>query len=1086
MENITFVNSFALDHVSGIINLASDDIRIALVDNTSNINVTLSKLSEVTGELITAGGYVQNGEVLTNSVLAQYDSAVTFDSDPVSWNATGAGFTCRRYVMFTGDALIGFGLVADSDIDVVVPATIVLQLGPLPDLGWFTEQPERPGPIQTITIPGLEFTEGDPIAPTDMTIYFNGEGVIYEWLNAIPDGLELSGKGLLTGTPTTQGIDAVNVIQVSNSGGVLSSNNFEVDVTGEFSINDQPFLYGLNTPDTKGYVTVKPVSGVVSSIIIDGATLGSAADFETVGDTIRTVAGSSFSSDTVLNCTAIFVGGATDTFDAPLTAESNSISISDDAEWDAWLATGTTYGINPRLREFVFNDVEGDKRIKFSGTPPAGDPNDLITVKTDPGADVRFRRLMIDNGGGGGADGFRFEDIFWEKKTNTGIIFAQQFGVDGLTFARCKWAVEDGTTGDATTGVQLGYNGQNIIDVHFDECEMDNLNNGIIGAGEGFQMTNFTGTNIYNDGLIHSPDATFPTPNDCVFRNVLMHDKLYGGIGSHGDNEQLNWAVNGVGPVTGLVIDNVKMFRGTGTPGEEDGQGFFAPGLLSGKIVAPIITNNFYHATFGNGLMLRDTEDAQFIGNTVIFDLTNEAGVPTSAAAIMNTGNGLNSIIKDNIFNTWDDTGSVSTDDDNNLIVAANQSAYDAAFKAPKSGSALTPGNLYDSYDNLVGSIADLAVPKMGAFPYSTLPGKGNNGISAHPRLETPTGLVFSDVADADASTLFTTATVPLTNINVFGALVEVSAGEYRIRNAADDTTIQDWQATPGIIQDGERLQLRNTSSPTNGVTIDTVVTVGTVVDTWSITTVVASYIPNYYATSGSFGDNILTTDPLGANTKEAFFSGWLDIAAAGTHYLMSSSGLQILKVGTNITITCKNAGGTTIYDRSYTVANAPIPFFHLAISIKLDEPGHDYVLVDGVSVGGSASVFTDDIINHAATPVVLWARSTSFDRMISDKFGDWIIHNISQPINTAPGLAKLRTLAGEPVDLGADGSGAIAVGSPRIAITQVAAVDVLPVTSPGVDGTNNWNQSTDTAPPTLPVQTARATLGEYFITDFV
>ncbi len=1086
MQNITFVDSYTLNRASDLINLSTDTITIVLVDNTSNISTSLTNFSQVTGELPTDGGYVQDGINLTNTTISQYDSAALFDSDDVSWLATGSGFTARRYVMFTGDLLIGFGLIADTDIDTVVPAGNTLTLAPLPNLGWFSEQPERPAPVQDLTIPDMEFTISESITPVDFTDYFTGEAMVFEWLNDIPPGLEMSGKGLLIGTPIVQADDLTNAIRVFNSGGTIDSNNFEVNVPSEFTVSDQSFPYGLDTPDTKGAYRVVPDDGVIGSMVINGASLGSAANFEVVGDTIRTVSGTGFSSDTTLQVTATFTeGGGDDTFDAIITAEADAVSIADDAEWAAWIAAGLTYGHKARFREGVYNDAEGDVRIKLSGATPTGDPLDLVTVTTDPGAEVIFRRLMLDNGSGGGGDGFRFENIIWERKTNTGTIFAQQFGVDVLQFSNCEWRVKDGVVGDATTGVQLGYNGNNIKNVHFEECHWTNLNNGLLGFGEGFELTDVTMDNIYTDGLIHGVDASFPTPNDCKFRNVLIYDKLYGGVGSHGDFKQLNWGVHGVGPVTGLVMDNVKVFRGTGTLGFEDGQGVFAPGLSSGRITGAQFVNVFYHGTFGNGLLAVGCEDSDFIGCTILFDLTNEAGVPESTAAILNTSSGLNNRVKDCIFNTWNDTSSTGTDSENNLTVAANDAAYQTIANFPRYGSDLNPANLWDSYGNLLGSTPDLATPKMGAFEYATLPGRGNGGVSAHPRIQTATGVSFSDVVDADVSTVYETATSVI-NTGVYGALVEVSAGEYRVRNAADDTTIIDWTSSAGIIQDGERLQLRDTSSADGDTTTDVVVTVGVTTDTWSITTVATAYAPNHYVTNGNFGDNIWKgADLTVTDTKEAFFSGWLDIASANTHtfFNIGNGGFAITKYGTTIEITARDDVGVIIYQRNHTVPNTAIPFFHIAVSIDLGTPGHDYLYIDGVDAGGSASVFTDDTIDWTDSPTTLWARTTSFDRLISNQFGDWVIHNVSQPINTGPGLAKLIDGSGDPVDIGADGSGAIATGVPIIAITQITATEVLPVTSPSPGGTNDWNVGSGGA---LPVQTSRTAIGDYGITDYV
>lgn len=112
----------------------------------------------------------------------------------------------------------------------------------------------------------------------------------------------------------------------------------------------------------------------------------------------------------------------------------------------------------------------------------------------------------------------------------------------------------------------------------------------------------------------------------------------------------------------------------------------------------------------------------------------------------------------------------------------------------------------------------------------------------------TPDSFTLSDVTSAEASTVYT-ATVTPTGFDS-STTWSVDAGDAR-------TTSNATYATSGVLLPGETLTVRRTSSSSYLTAVNTIVTIGGVTDTWTITTRTADTAPNAF----TFTDKV-TAEP--------------------------------------------------------------------------------------------------------------------------------------------------------------------------------------------------------------------------------
>ena len=77
----------------------------------------------------------------------------------------------------------------------------------------------------------------------------------------------------------------------------------------------------------------------------------------------------------------------------------------------------------------------------------------------------------------------------------------------------------------------------------------------------------------------------------------------------------------------------------------------------------------------------------------------------------------------------------------------------------------------------------------------------------------------------------YESAPITVAGINAATAIsVSGASGQYQINGGA-------WVSTPGTVVAGNSVKVRGTSSPTPGVTVDILLTIGGIPDTFSITT---------------------------------------------------------------------------------------------------------------------------------------------------------------------------------------------------------------------------------------------------------
>ncbi len=103
---------------------------------------------------------------------------------------------------------------------------------------------------------------------------------------------------------------------------------------------------------------------------------------------------------------------------------------------------------------------------------------------------------------------------------------------------------------------------------------------------------------------------------------------------------------------------------------------------------------------------------------------------------------------------------------------------------------------------------------------------------SAGPPDTTPNQFTFADQADVPLSTVIVSNTVTITGINA-AAAISVSGGEYSVNGAA-------FVSSPGTVVLGDQVRARHTSSSANSTAVNTLLTVDSISDTFTSTTLVA------------------------------------------------------------------------------------------------------------------------------------------------------------------------------------------------------------------------------------------------------
>jgi len=104
----------------GTFDLDTDTFNVALFNSSFS---TATRFYSTTNEIAGVNGYTQGGEVVAGISLAEAAGVVTFDADPVAWNASGGPITARYAVIYKdggSDPILGYILLDTTPADVTV------------------------------------------------------------------------------------------------------------------------------------------------------------------------------------------------------------------------------------------------------------------------------------------------------------------------------------------------------------------------------------------------------------------------------------------------------------------------------------------------------------------------------------------------------------------------------------------------------------------------------------------------------------------------------------------------------------------------------------------------------------------------------------------------------------------------------------------------------------------------------------------------------------------------------------------------------------------------------------------------------
>jgi len=127
----TVYDQFSYKLGTKVINLASDTIKIALYQSTSNVgskSLATATYAASTNE-VSGSGYTAGGQT-TAATWVNSSGTETFDCADVSWTASGGNIVARYAVIYdstTGD-LIAYSLLDTTPADVTISSGSTLQL----------------------------------------------------------------------------------------------------------------------------------------------------------------------------------------------------------------------------------------------------------------------------------------------------------------------------------------------------------------------------------------------------------------------------------------------------------------------------------------------------------------------------------------------------------------------------------------------------------------------------------------------------------------------------------------------------------------------------------------------------------------------------------------------------------------------------------------------------------------------------------------------------------------------------------------------------------------------------------------------
>jgi len=127
-------NEFKENLGKKLIDLSADSFKAILVASTSNaMSATLATATyaTVTNELTTANGYTAGGASVTSSWIRS-TGTVAFDTQDISWTASGGTITARAVVLYDNTPatkyLVGYMLLDSTPQDVSISDTNTLTI----------------------------------------------------------------------------------------------------------------------------------------------------------------------------------------------------------------------------------------------------------------------------------------------------------------------------------------------------------------------------------------------------------------------------------------------------------------------------------------------------------------------------------------------------------------------------------------------------------------------------------------------------------------------------------------------------------------------------------------------------------------------------------------------------------------------------------------------------------------------------------------------------------------------------------------------------------------------------------------------
>ncbi len=136
-----------------------------------------------------------------------------------------------------------------------------------------------------------------------------------------------------------------------------------------------------------------------------------------------------------------------------------------------------------------------------------------------------------------------------------------------------------------------------------------------------------------------------------------------------------------------------------------------------------------------------------------------------------------------------------------------------------------------------------------------------------------PDPFMFTDQVDVDLSTVVTSDSITVSNINS-NALISISGGLYSIDGAP-------FTAAGGTVTDGQMVTVQQTSSANFSTTTDTVLDIGGVMDTFSITTLDEDLVPEPF----------MFTDQIDVELSTVITSNAIQVAGVNSNPMISISG---------------------------------------------------------------------------------------------------------------------------------------------------------------------------------------------------